>query len=90
MRNIENLTLSGLKKEMGHIANKSGFKKGLLKQLSKQYEVETNPVIKTQIKEECEELRVQIKQLKTDYELIKTRIKELKSSEMESNGSQMQ
>ena len=75
---------------MGHIANKSGFKKGLLKQLSKQYEVETNPVIKTQIKEECEELRVQIEQLKTDYELIKARIKELKSSEMESNGSQMQ
>ncbi len=90
MRNIENLSLSGLKKEMGHIANKSGFKKGLLKQLSKQYETETNPIIKTQIKEECEELRAQVEQLKADYELIKARIKELKTSEMESSGAQMQ
>ncbi len=90
MKNINKLSLSGLQKEMGHIANKSGFKKGLLKQLSKQYETETNPIIKAQIKEECDELRVQIEQLKADYELIKAKIKELKTSAMDSESSQMQ
>lgn len=90
MKNINKLSLSSLQKEMGHIANKSGFKKGLLKQLSKQYETETNPIIKAQIKEECDELRAQIEQLKSNYELIKARIKELKTSEIESSGSQMQ
>lgn len=89
MRNLEKLSLSALKKEMGHIANKSGFKKGLIKQLSKQYETEKNPIIRTQIKEECEELQAQIIELKAYYEAIKTRIKELKEQEEKSEG-QMQ
>lgn len=90
MKNIENLSLSGLKKEMGHLANKSGFKKGLLKQLSKQQDLENNPIIKNQIREECEELKTQIAELKTNYEAVKARIKQLKTTEQESQDCQMQ
>ena len=74
---------------MGHLANKSGFKKGLLKQLSKQQDLENNPIIKNQIREECEELKTQIAELKTNYEAVKARIKQLKTTEQESQDCQM-